>query len=204
MSNSGPEYLIYRDLRRKILQGQIHDGERLVETALAASYQASRLHIKSALRLLEQEQLARHIPQCGFAARGLDEEAFGEIIELRIALERVVFARLAEKASQEQVAHLSKIVRRVAAFLSTDMLEDAMEEVDDFYSYAYEISGLNRITAILQTYGDYLKISRRRSASVAARNEASLRILQALVGALEKRDAAEVLRQVERRRDESD
>ena len=94
VENENTEYLIYKDLRQKILLGEIGEGKRLVETALAADYQASRLHIKSALRLLEQENLAQHIPQCGFVAKGVSEDAIEEIVELRIALERVVFKRL--------------------------------------------------------------------------------------------------------------
>lgn len=198
--NSNPEFLIYQDLRRKILAGEIAEGERLVETALAAGYQASRLHIKSALRLLEQESLAQHIPRCGFVAKAVTEDAMEEIIDLRIALEQVVFKRLAETASTEEIAHLRKTVQRVAVFLHNDMLEDAMVELDHFYSYAYEKSRLARITAILDTYADYLWIIRRRSATDAVRNQASLTLLQDIMVAIEKRDVDTLLKQIERRR----
>lgn len=198
--NTSAEFLIYKDLRQKILLGKIGEGERLVETVLAAEYKASRLHIKSALRLLEQEQLAQHIPQCGFVAKGVTDEAIDEIVELRIALERVVFKRLLEVITEEETAHLRRTTQRVAVFLQNDMMEDAMEEVDHFYSFVYEKSRFERITAILDTYTDYLKIIRRRSAADEERNQASLKLLQDMMDAIEAKDAEALMRHIERRR----
>lgn len=198
--NTSAEFLIYKDLRQKILLGKIGEGERLVETVLATQYKASRLHIKSALRLLEQEQLAQHIPQCGFVAKEVTEEAIDEIVELRIALERVVFKRLLEVVTEEEVAHLRRTTQRVAVFLQNDMMEDAMEEVDHFYSFVYEKSRFGRITAILDTYTDYLKIIRRRSATDEERNQASLKLLQDIMDAIEAKDTKTLLRHIERRR----
>lgn len=198
--NKNAEYEIYKELRRKILLGEIKEGERLVETTLAADFHASRLHIKSALRLLEQENLAQHIPQCGFVAKGVTEEAIEEIVELQIALERVVFKRLVQVITDEEIAQLRKTTQRVVVFLQNDMVEDAMEEVDHFYSFVYEKSHLERITSILDTYTDYLKIIRRRSASDIDRNQASMQLLQDIMGAIEKRDTETLLRHIERRR----
>lgn len=202
--NASAEFLIYKDLRRKILLGKIQEGDRLVETVLASDYQASRLHIKSALRLLEQEHLAQHIPQCGFVAKGVTDEAIEEIIELRIALERVVFKRLLEVISDEEIAYLRRTTQRVAVFLQNDMMEDAMEEVDHFYSFVYEKSRFERITSILDTYTDYLKIIRRRSAMESERNQASLKLLQDMMNAIEARDTKALLRHIERRRIEAE
>ncbi len=202
--NMTAEMAIYKDLRKRILLGEIGDGARLVETSLALEYEASRLHIKSALRFLEQEGLATHIPQCGFVAKSVTEQAIEEIIEIRIALERVVFKRLIEMISEEEVAHLNKTVQRVSVFVENNMIEDAMEELDHFYNFVYEKSHYERITAILDTYGDYLKIVRRRSASDEKQNRESLAILQKMMEAIEKRDIDALLYQVERRRIESE
>lgn len=202
--NVTAEMIIYKDLRKKILLGEIGDGARLIETSLAAEYEASRLHIKSALRFLEQEGLAIHIPQCGFVAKSVTEQSIEEIIEIRIALERVIFKRLIEVISDEEVAHLKKTVQRVAVFVENNMIEDAMEELDHFYNFAYEKSHYERITAILNTYGDYLKIVRRCSASDEKQNKESLAILQKMMEAIEKKDTKALLYQVERRRIESE
>lgn len=200
MANTNPEFSIYKDLRKKILTGELENGDRLVETALAAKYDTSRLHIKSALRLLAQENLAEHIAMCGFIVKGFSEESMEEVIELRIALERVIFKRFVEVASDEDIAHLRKTTQKVAVFLENDMVEDAMEEVDHFYSYTYEHSGYPRIMSILETYSDYLKIIRRQSASETQRNQDSLQLLFDIMDAIEKRDVETLMKHLERRR----
>jgi len=185
---NNPEIMIYKDLRRKILTGELKNGDRLVETALAAQYEVSRLHIKSALRLLEQEQLAEHIMMCGFQVKGFTEETMEEIGELRLALDRVTFARFAKTAVAEDVAHLRKMGQRVKVFFQNNMIEDAMEELDNFYSYVYAKSGYIHITAILEKYSDYFKILRRQFTSDQRLNLEAAELLLEIIRAIEEKD----------------
>lgn len=185
---NNPEIMIYKDLRRKILTGELKNGDRLVETALAAQYEVSRLHIKSALRLLEQEQLAEHIMMCGFQVKGFTEETMEEIGELRLALDRVTFARFAKTAVAEDVAHLQKMGQRVKVFFQNNMIEDAMEELDNFYSYVYAKSGYIHITAILEKYSDYFKILRRQFTSDQRLNLEAAELLLEIIRAIEEKD----------------
>lgn len=200
----GPEFPIYRDLRQKILAGDIQDGDRLTETALAREYNASRLHIKSALRLLEQEHLAAHIPQRGFFAQGVTENDLLEINDMRIALERVVFARLLDRVSTDDIARMRHMTKRIGAFMATEMLEDAMAELDEFYRFAYELSSCWRIVAILETYDEYLKFIRRRSVRLTDSNEESLYIVERIIDALEQHDYDTLMTEIERRRLDSE
>lgn len=204
MASEEPEFPIYRDLRHKIISGEIGDGARLIETALARNYQASRLHIKSALRLLEREHLAEHIPRRGFFAKSVTEEDIAEIIDLRIALERVVFSRFLARATEADIATLRHLIQRIAAFLESGMIDDAMSEVDRFYEYVYDQSGCWRITSILATYDEYLKSIRRRSADQTERNVAAYHVLENIVDAIEMHDAPRLMHEIERRRIEAE
>ena len=114
-----PEIYVYKDLREKILVGELKNGDRLVETTLAKQYDVSRLHIKSALRFLEQEHLAEHIPMCGFQVVEFTEEAMEEIEELRLALDCVTFAHFAKIATKEDIACLWKMAQRISVFFKT-------------------------------------------------------------------------------------
>lgn len=195
----GPEFPIYRDLRQRILAGEIKNGDRLTETALARKYDASRLHIKSALRLLGQEHLAVHIPQRGFFAQGVTESDLQEINDMRIALERVVFLRLLERANAKDVEHMRHMTKRIGAFMDSNMVDDAMAELDEFYRFAYERSCSWRIVAILETYDEYFKFIRRRSVRLTDSNEESFRIVERIVDAIEQHDAGKLMREIERR-----
>lgn len=183
-----PEIFVYKDLREKILTGEFKNGYRLIETALTAQYGVSRLHIKSALRLLEQEQLAEHIMMRGFQVKGFTPEAMEEVSELRLALDSVTFVRFVKVASQEDVALLRKVAQRVAVFFENNMVEDAMEELDRFYAFVYEKSGYTHITVILDKYSDYFKIIRRHSSADQKLNLEAAQLLFEIMTAIEHKD----------------
>ena len=133
--NKNAEYEIYKELRRKILLGEIKEGERLVETTLAADFHASRLHIKSALRLLEQENLAQHIPQCGFVAKGVTEEAIEENERLLQELE----AKLADPATYADAEAARELGERYRAEQArSEALYEALEAAEAEASEAAE------------------------------------------------------------------
>ena len=185
---NNPEIMVYKDLREKILTGELKDKDRLVETTLAAQYDVSRLHIKSALRLLEQEQLAEHIMMCGFQVKGFTEESMEEIGELHLALDCIIFARFTKTALEEEIAYLWKTAQRIKVFFQNNMVEDAMEELDNFYSYVYAKSGYIHITAILEKYSDYFKILRRQFTSDQRLNLETAELLLQIVQAMEEKD----------------
>lgn len=184
-----PELYVYKDLRKKILTGELKNQERLVETTLATQYDVSRLHIKSALRLLEQEHLAEHIQMCGFQVKEFTEAAMNEVIELRYALDLVTFKRFTNIASKEDVGLLQKMARRIAVFFQNDMVEDSMLELDCFYSFVYEKSGYIHITAILGKYSDYFKIIRRQFTSNTKRNQEAAQLLFDIVDAISEKNS---------------
>ena len=53
--------VVFNTLREAILKGDLKPGERLMELQLAAQLGVSRTPIREAIRMLEQEGLARHL-----------------------------------------------------------------------------------------------------------------------------------------------
>ncbi|MGI6204807.1 MAG: GntR family transcriptional regulator [Anaerovoracaceae bacterium] len=182
-----PEFNIYRDLRWKILTGELEDGDRLVETSLARQYKVSRLHIKSALRLLEQERLAEYIPQRGFQVKGFTSDMMDEISELRYALDLVTFKRFMNTASEEDMENLRKRAKRIMVFLDNNMLEDALQEIDLFYNFIYDVSGFVHIKAIKETYSDYFKLVRMQNTDETEIKRSS-GLMKEMMEAIENKD----------------
>lgn len=182
-----PEFNIYRDLRWKILTGELEDGDRLVETSLARQYKVSRLHIKSALRLLEQERLAEYIPQRGFQVKGFTSDMMDEISELRYALDLVTFKRFMNTASEEDMENLRRRAKRIMVFLDNNMLEDALQEIDLFYNFIYDVSGFVHIKAIKETYSDYFKLVRMQNTDETEIKRSS-GLMKEMMEAIENKD----------------
>lgn len=189
---------IYLDLRKKILTNKLKKGDRLVETALATHYQTSRLHIKSALRLLENEQLAEHILQSGFIVCGVDTGILDEVIILREALEKVVVKKVIAVALPEDIKAMRHMVERLSLFVHNGMIEDVMVELTKLYDYMYELCGYKRIVSILRMYSDYIVYIRRR----VSRQEDHLvayDTINGLMSAIEARDEEAAMKMIERR-----
>ena len=81
-------------IRRRIVDGDLALGERLVETALAERYGLSRGTIRAALRRLVDEGLVSQIPYAGYRVIDFSEHDLWELYTLRGMLERLG-ARLA-------------------------------------------------------------------------------------------------------------
>lgn len=90
-------------LRRRIIDGELPLGARLVETELAATYELSRGTIRAALRRLVDEGLVVQVPYTGYRVVEFSEHDLWELYTLRAALEALA-ARLAAERIDETLA----------------------------------------------------------------------------------------------------
>ena len=74
-------------LRRRILDGDLRTGERLVERELTERYGVARHSLRAALRALASEGLVELEPNRGARVSTLSREGLLELFELRAALE---------------------------------------------------------------------------------------------------------------------
>ncbi|HWA42224.1 MAG TPA: GntR family transcriptional regulator [Hypericibacter adhaerens] len=81
-------------LRRRIVSGELANGARLTEMALAAEFGLSRGPIRAALQQLANEQLVRQKPYSHWEVRRLTKQDVWELNTLRSTLEALA-ARLA-------------------------------------------------------------------------------------------------------------
>jgi DNA-binding GntR family transcriptional regulator len=76
-------------VRRAIIAGDLHPGQRLREVALATELGVSRPTLREALRTLAQEGLCEQEPHRGFAVARLDAGAIRDLSETRLVLDRM-------------------------------------------------------------------------------------------------------------------
>lgn len=85
---------IFRDLRRRIIEGNFAPGQALREEELRHNYGSSRAPIRESLRLLLQTGLVEHKPRRGFRVREYTADDIRQIYRLRATLEAQVIAEL--------------------------------------------------------------------------------------------------------------
>jgi len=86
---------IRRELARRILDGTLRPGERLVELRIAAEFESSQTPVREALRELESMRLVESSPYRGTRVRDVGERETAEAYEVRGALERLAAERAA-------------------------------------------------------------------------------------------------------------
>ena len=100
-------------LRKAIISGRFMPNERLIEVELATRFKTTRARVRSALSALEGEGLVVSEPNRGARVRLITGAEAIEITELRAALEALVAAKAAERASVEDAARLEDILARM-------------------------------------------------------------------------------------------
>ncbi|WP_157253450.1 GntR family transcriptional regulator [Nonomuraea typhae] len=87
---------VYATLKERIIEGDLHPGQRLIERDLAAELQVSRVPVREALGRLEAERLVVLVPRQGVLVRPFTPADVEDFFDVRESLE-VLAARLAAR-----------------------------------------------------------------------------------------------------------
>ena len=93
-------------LRNAIIEQALSPGTRLPEDAIGEQFDASRTIVRAALSLLSAEGLVAQRRNRGAVVAEPSWEEARDTFELRIALERIVVARLAGTLGPKEIASL--------------------------------------------------------------------------------------------------
>lgn len=100
-------------VREAILVGDYAPGQRLVEVELATTYGASRAAVRAALVDLTHEGLVERIANVGARVRRVTPQEAVAITEVRMVVEGLCAAKAAERISDEEIAELEELGRRM-------------------------------------------------------------------------------------------
>ncbi|VXC51628.1 conserved hypothetical protein [Arthrobacter sp. 9AX] len=155
MTSSAPEGSLtsqtYRTLRRQIILGHYPQGSRLVEAALAAELNVSRLPIREALPQLENEGFVRTLPRRSSRVAEWTTADVTELFDVRLSLETLA-ARLAARsvaAGASMQPLLDAIDAEHRALDSEDWLEVA-ETSTVVHEAIVEIAGSSLLTTLMR------------------------------------------------------
>ncbi|MEV4369009.1 GntR family transcriptional regulator [Nonomuraea sp. NPDC049637] len=101
---------VTEELRRRILSGELAQGERLVEDRLAALLGVSRNPVRESIRVLAAEGFVEVVPRVGATVARLTAEEGEELFDVRMAVEGLAARLAARKRSPEAVARLRRVL----------------------------------------------------------------------------------------------
>jgi len=108
-------YSVYSALRRAIFDGDLQDGDRIVEAEVSRKLGISRAPIREALQSLRQAGLVEHEPRRGWYVIALEPDDMWDIYLIRAAIEALAARRVAEQMSPQLKAQLEALIAHMAA-----------------------------------------------------------------------------------------
>jgi DNA-binding GntR family transcriptional regulator len=185
-------------LRTAIISGRFEPGDRLIESALSAELGTSRGPVREALRQLENEGLVMSFPYRGAVVLGVsDEEVHEVLIPIRLKLERYSWTRALEQLTDDGFAELGKQIWLMEQAGKADDLIKLVDADLGFHELVITASGQLHTVQIWRTIWPrirayFFRYERSRSFGETVEEH------RELLAALQTRDPAVVLAQLER------
>lgn len=132
---------VLAELRRRIVDGEYREGERLTETRLADDFGVSRNPVREALRVVEAEGFVQILPRRGAVVATLDETAVRDLFAVRQQLETLAAGHAAERATPEGLAMLRRLIKDANAATKAGDFDRVAELNSAFHRAVIEVSG---------------------------------------------------------------
>ncbi len=117
----------YKEVRRLLLGGEVHPGQRLSHRSLAKDLGLSRSPVREALLQLEAEGIIEHRPQSGVYLREVSPKELQELYDMRELIEPYAAKRAALLASPAQLEQIRAVCDEFAAIAKQPTLTQWLE-----------------------------------------------------------------------------
>lgn len=179
-------------LRDAIFRLALAPGTPLIEREICEATTASRATVREALRQLESEGLVRSAQGRGTIVAGLTTREAQDIYEIRAELEGLAARLFVERAPDRLVRALKDVVEELER--AVDSSAEMIKVKSDFYEVLFAGAGNDELQRIARGLRQRITLAQVNSLSVPGRNRQALTEIQAIVAAIERRDADEAVR----------
>lgn len=183
---------VYNELKKRILEGNLKPGQKLLQEQLAGEMGVSRTPLLKALQMLEYDYLVESIPRRGMFVKKLSVTEMKDIYDVREGIETVAVRLVVEKITDKQISELKKLFK---PFINNDKIDiNKYQEVDEiFHDKLVEFS---QNPVLKKTYSlSYIK-GRIAQMGLMRTPNATLPEHLALIEAIEKRDVNEAVKEI--------
>ena len=143
--------IVYEELKRQILVGEIAPGTRMMEVELADVMGVSRTPVREAIRKLEKEGLVTIEPRKGAYASNISIKDMVDVLEVRQGLEGMAAAIASGKITERQKAELLNVVEKYKAAVESANIEEIIKYDEEFHSMIISISGNKTLMQVFST-----------------------------------------------------
>lgn len=155
--------LVQEEIIRMIRDGELAEGDKINEAALAAKLNVSRGPIREAFQSLIEIGLLLQIRNRGVYVRSLSIAEIEDIYAVRGTLERLVGELVVERIKPMEIDELNHLVERMQKASEALDIETYYPINLNFHSRILEISGNQKLITFSQRLIDELHLIRRHN-----------------------------------------
>ncbi len=148
--------VVFKTLRQAILTGELKPGERLMEIHLANKLGVSRTPIREAIRQLELEGLVIMVPRKGAQVASITEKSLTDVLEVRLALEKLAVELACKRISYEQKEILKEKMLEFEQLAGTDDASLIARADVAFHDAIFESTGNMRLGQMVNNLAEQM------------------------------------------------
>lgn len=133
--------IVYEELKRRILIGEIAPGTRMMEVELADDMGVSRTPVREAIRKLEKEGLVTIEPRRGAYASDVSIKDMTDVLEVRQYLEGMATGMAALKITEEEKRELLKATEAYSKAVESEDTDEIIHCDELFHKLIVDCSG---------------------------------------------------------------
>jgi phosphonate utilization transcriptional regulator len=161
LQSSSLTSVVQQEIERRILQGELAPGAKLIEATLAETLGVSRGPVREAFRMLEEAGLVRQEKNRGVFVRSIPLDEAMEIFDLRAMMDEAVGRRLAEAITPEQLREVRAMVEAMEKAVKAGAA-DAYHLLNlEFHDKLVGFAGTRKLTSIYRRLINELSLFRR-------------------------------------------
>lgn len=153
---------LWRAVVDDIARGRLKPGQRLRESFLERTYDASRLSVREALRTLEAQGIVVKVPHSGCRVMDVDDAMACQVFKARLAIEQLAVADLMDVITSGgcSLSALENAIERMDRAACADQA-GAFEEADlAFHHDICRLSGNRTALLLWQSLESHVRIAR--------------------------------------------
>lgn len=138
-------------IRREILAGNMEPGEELTQETLAMMLGVSRMPVREALQLLEQEGFIERLPNRHMVVARLEEHRLEEIMDMAAAMETEIAVLLHDKGMAGQAVQILESMEEALAGQQTEWQIERVVELElDYHGFLADLLDNSYIEQLFQ------------------------------------------------------
>lgn len=141
--------IVYEELKRQILIGEIAPGTRMMEVELADDMGVSRTPVREAIRKLEKEGLVSIEPRRGAYASDISIKDMVDVLEVRQDLEGMAAGLAAAKITEEEKAALKHTTDEYKKAVESGDVEEIIKWDEAFHKIIVGCSGNKTLVQLI-------------------------------------------------------